>query len=251
MPAELVSVITPAYNAAAYVQRAIVSVQAQDYADWEMLVVDDCSGDSTRETVAELAAADPRIRLITQTTNQGPAMAREAALRASRGRYLAFLDSDDWWLPQKLSRQLAFMQETGTALSYTEYRRVRADGSAPGSLIKVPDSLNYRQLLRNTAIGTSTAMVDRSITGELHMTHTYYDDFVLWLDILRSGRVARGLHQDLMRYRVLGGSVSRNKVRSGRKVWQTYRQIEGLSYFRSAWCFLGYATKGVIKHRRF
>jgi len=251
MPQELVSIVTPAYNAAEFVGQAIASVQAQSYPDWEMLVVDDCSKDSTREVVSALAAADPRVRLIAHSTNQGPAMAREAALRAARGRFLAFLDSDDWWLPDKLTHQLAFMQETGTILSYTEFRRVRADGSAPGRRIMVPDSLNYWQLLRNTAIATSTAMVDRAITGELRMTRTHCDDIVLWLGILKRGYIARGLHEDLMRYRVLGGSWSRNKWRYARRVWLTYRQIEGLDYPRAAWCFLGYAINGVLKYSRF
>lgn len=127
MSATAVSIVTPAYNAAAYLPAAIDSALAQGYRDWEMLVVDDCSRDGTRDVVAEYAARDPRIRLIVQPRNGGPARARQAAVERAQGRYIAFLDSDDCWLPQKLERQLEFMRRTGAAFSHTAFRRVTAE----------------------------------------------------------------------------------------------------------------------------
>jgi teichuronic acid biosynthesis glycosyltransferase TuaG len=118
-------------------------------------------------------------------------------------------------------------------------------------LIRIPDRLTYKRLLGNTAMATSTVMVDRALTGPFRMKRTYYDDFALWLELLKRGFVARGLQQDLMRYRMLEKSVSRNKTHSARWVWRTYREIEGLSRARAAWCFFHYAWNAFWKYRRF
>jgi teichuronic acid biosynthesis glycosyltransferase TuaG len=246
-----VSIVTPAYNAEKYIAQTISSVQAQTEGDWELLVVDDCSRDATRAIVASIAASDRRVRLIEQQRNGGPARARQAALDAARFRYVAFLDADDLWLPPKLERQLAFMRERDAALSYTEYRRISADGARTGRRVHVPPGLTYSQLLGNTAIATSTVVVDRDATGPLAMTETYYDDFVLWLGILKRGFVAHGLREDLMRYRVVARSVSRNKTNSAIQVWRTYREIEKLPLVRSAWSFASYAYHALLKYGAF
>ena len=246
----LISIITPAYKAEPFIAEAIRSVQAQDHQNWEMLIVDDGSPDNTADMVAGFAEADPRVGLIRQK-NSGPAMARQRALEAAKGRYVAFLDADDYWLPGKLSRQLAFMREHEAAVSFTRFRRISFDGRKQGHLIAIPKRLSYRQLLRNTAIATSTAMVDRELTGPFSMKKTYYDDYALWLDLLKRGFVARGLQEDLMRYRVVGKSVSRNKGKSARMVWSTYREVEGLGAVHAGWCFANYAVRAFLKYRYF
>lgn len=246
-----VSIVTPAWRAAATVGETIESVLRQTYSEWEMLVVDDCSPDDTRARVAEFSARDPRVKLLPHVKNAGPAAARNTALSAARGRWIAFLDSDDIWLPQKLERTIAHARYARSALTFTGFRRIDADGGRTGHYISVPPSLDYRQLLRNTAIATSTVLVDRAMAGDFRMKQTYYDDFACWLDILRPGRTAHGLDEDLVRYRVVSGSVSRNKVRSAAKVWQTYREVEGIDPFRSAWYFVNYGLNGLIKYRRF
>jgi teichuronic acid biosynthesis glycosyltransferase TuaG len=247
----LVSIITPAYRAGAFVQETIRSAQRQQHVEWEMLVVDDCSPDDTSERVSEVARTDERVRLIRQPTNRGPAVARNTALEAARGRFVAFLDSDDLWLPAKLSTQLNFMQARGAAISYTGFRRMSSNGQRLGHRVTVPASLTYRQLLCNTAIATSTAMVDQLQTGPIRVPMAPYDDFAAWLSILRRGFVAYGLNEDLMRYRVLEHSISRSKSRSASWVWRTYREIEGLGLFHSCWCFANYAVRGWVKYRRF
>jgi len=246
----LVSIITPAYKAAPFVGDAIRSVQGQDHSTWEMLIVDDGSPDATAEIVAGFASADPRVKLIRQA-NSGPALARQRALDAAKGRFIAFLDSDDYWLPGKLSKQLRLMSRTGIALTYTAFRRINQDGSKLGHLIDVPERLDYRSLLGNTAIATSTALVDRKVAGPFQMRRVYYDDFVLWLELTKRGFVAHGLNEDLMRYRVVYKSVSRNKANSARQVWHTYRAIEQLSLPYAGWCFARYALNGWLKYRRF
>jgi teichuronic acid biosynthesis glycosyltransferase TuaG len=248
---DLVSVITPAYKAARFVGATIESVIAQDYPHWEMLIVDDRSPDDTGDVVARYASLDPRVKLIRQAQNGGAAHARNTALEASRGRFVAFLDSDDVWLPGKLSRQLSFMREMGAGLTFTAFRRITDDGTRTGRLIGVPRSLSYSSLLKNTAIVTSTVLVDKSATGPFRMTKTYYDDFVLWLELLKRGVVARGLPVDLLRYRVVQQSLSRNKANSAKQVWRTYRDIERLGILRSAWCFAHYASRAWLKYRRF
>jgi teichuronic acid biosynthesis glycosyltransferase TuaG len=246
-----VSIVTPAYNAAKYIAETVASVQAQTHAEWEMIVVDDCSRDDTRAVVRGLAGRDPRVRLVEQAVNGGPARARQAALDAARYSHVAFLDADDLWLPQKLERQLGFMRERGAAFTFTEYRRISDDGARVGKRVRVPDRMTYSRLLGNTAIATSTVLIDRGATGPLAMTETYYDDFVLWLGILKRGFVAEGLHEDLMRYRVLAKSVSRNKANSAKHVWRTYRDVERLPLVRSGWSVAGYASLAVLKYRSF
>lgn len=247
----LVSIIVPAYKAAAYIDRTIESVVAQTYPHWEMLVADDCSPDGTRDAVAAWSRREPRVRLIALERNGGPAAARNAALQRASGRWIAFLDSDDMWLPAKLERCLAHAQANRAALVYTGYRRVSHDGSRVGDYIGVPPMLTYRRLLGNTAIATSTVLIDRSLAGEVRMTPVFYDDFVCWLSILKRGHVAHGLDEDLMRYRVLAQSVSRKKGRSAREVWKTYRQVEQLGLLAASWYFLRYALNALRKYRKF
>lgn len=248
---DLVSIITPAYRAERFVGATIESVIAQDYGNWEMIVVDDRSPDDTSGVVQRYAMNEPRVRLIRQTENAGPASARNTALDAARGRFVAFLDSDDLWMPGKLRQQLAFMAANAAAFSFTSFRRISESGDRVGHLIQVPERLDYRALLTNTAIATSSVIIDRAATGSFRMTKTYYDDFVLWLEILKRGHAAYGLDADLLRYRVLGQSVSRNKFNSSRWVWRTYREIEGLDPISAAKCFVSYAWHAGLKYRKF
>ncbi|XDZ63106.1 glycosyltransferase family 2 protein [Alphaproteobacteria bacterium LSUCC0396] len=248
---DLISIITPAWNSASTITECISSVRQQTHLNWEMLVVDDCSSDNTCEVVQGLSSQDDRILLIRQPENGGPARARNAALRHARGRWIAFLDSDDLWLPTKLETQLVFHKAQGAHISFTEYRRISVDSRRTGQLIQVPPRLTYFDLLNNTAIATSTVLVDRQLTGEFEMKPIYYDDFGCWLELLRSGGFAAGLNHDLMRYRVMEGSVSRNKWKSAMEVWKTYRNVEALTIPRSAWHFGHYCINAIKKYRRF
>jgi len=169
----------------------------------------------------------------------------------ANGALVAFLDSDDRWMAGKLRQQLAFMSANAAVFSFTSFRRISETGDKVGHLIRAPERLDYRALLTNTAIATSSVIIDRAATGSFRMTKTYYDDFVLWLEILKRGHVAHGLDADLLRYRVLGQSVSRNKVNSSRWVWRTYREIEGLDPISAARCFVSYAWHAGLKYRKF
>ena len=247
---ELVSVVMPAYNASRFITEALTSVRSQTYKSWELLVVNDCSKDNTSEVVRSQCEQDPRVKLLEHETNAGPAEARNTAVRAATGRYVAFLDSDDFWLPKKLERQLRFMQATNTALCYTPYRRITEDGSQVGEIVPAEPQITYKQLLKNTTIATSTALVDRELTGPFSLVPGYgYDDFILWLDLLKRGVKAQALLEDLVRYRVVQGSVSRQRFRAAKWVWRIYRETQNMGRIYSAWCLSSYAWRAFWKHR--
>lgn len=251
MTQDLVSIITPAYKAASVVGETIRSVLAQTHTNWEMLIAEDCSPapDTTREVIREWQAREPRIRLLALEKNGGPAMARNAALEQAKGRWLAFLDSDDLWLPRKLELSIAHAKAHDAAFVFTGFRRMSADGQTIGRYVKAPRSLSYRQLLGNTAIATSTVLLDHEKVGAVRMKKTYYDDFDCWLQILKRGHRAMGLDEDLMRYRMMNQSVSRNKRRSAAHVWRAYRDLEKLNLPSAIWYFSHYAVRGLIKYR--
>ena len=244
------SVITPAYRAALVVGDTIESVLRQTLPDFELLIVDDVSTDDTVDVVERYAAQDSRVRLLRHGANKGPSGARNTALAAATGRYVAFLDSDDLWLPEKLERHVGFMQRQRPAISYTQYRRIDRAGALVSDVIDVPDWLDYHGLLKNTAITTSTVIVDRSVTGPFQMPSVFYDDYACWLGFLKRNMVALGLREDLTRYRLLGGSWSRNKLRSAAQVWRVYRDVERLSWPLAAWSFGHYAWNATRKYSR-
>lgn len=248
---DLVSIITPAFRAESVIGETIMSVIAQTHSNWEMLIVEDCSPDNTRDVIRQWAQTDPRVQLIALERNCGPAMARNAAIERASGRWIAFLDSDDLWLPQKLERTLEHAKAHQAALTFTGFRRITADGRTIGRYVGAPRSLSYRQLLGNTAIATSTVLLDRNVVGDIRMKKTFYDDFDCWLQILKRGHLAYGLDEDLMHYRVLGQSVSRNKRRSAVHVWRAYRDLEKLSFPASLWYFSQYAIRGLLKYKQF
>jgi len=246
----LVSIITPAFRCAGVVGETIQSVLDQTHAHWELLIAEDCSPDNSAAIIEQWCRLDKRIRLIRMPTNGGPALARNAAIEAASGRWLAFLDSDDLWLPDKLEHSLRFASEHGAAFIFTGFRRMAAGGDRIGHYIRPPRTLTYRQLLGNTAIATSTVMLDRWAVGQVAMRNTYYDDFDCWLRILKAGHIAYGLDEDLMRYRVMAQSVSRGKHRSALMVWRSYRELEQMSLPMAAWYFSQYAVRGMLKYSR-
>jgi len=247
----LVSIVTPAYCAERFLSLTLASVQAQSFADWECLVVDDASTDRTIEIAEHAAEQDRRIRVIRLPENRGTAGARNTALAAAAGRYVAFLDADDLWLPSKLERQLDFLRETGAALGYTAFRRIDATGARVGRLIGAPHTMTWQRLLKNTAIATLTVIVDREKTGDFAMAETRRDDMILWLTLMQRGCVARGLNEDLARYRVVPGSLSSRRLRAARWTWDVYRREAGLGRPEALWCLGHYAAHAVWKRLRF
>jgi len=248
-PSPEVSVITPAYNAARFLDEAIRSVRAQTFPSWEMIVVDDDSNDETATIVERWAASDPRIRLVRQSPNQGAAAARNRALAEARGQFVAFLDSDDLWRPEKLEVQVAFMREIEAVFTFSTYSIVDERGEPIGRPVLAPERVDYRFLLRNTIIGCLTVMLDRSRLGPLRMPPLrQHEDLSLWYELLKRGVEARGIRRDLALYRVVRGSASRNKIRSALHMWKVYRDQEKLSLPAALSCYARYAWNAYWKH---
>ncbi|WP_341226350.1 glycosyltransferase family 2 protein [uncultured Arcticibacterium sp.] len=245
-----VSIITPMFNAADYIAETIESVLNQSHQNWELLISDDCSSDNSVALVNEYVAKDERIKLFCNTENSGPAETRNRSLSNATGRFMAFLDADDLWSPNKLEEQLHFMLNKSIGFSFTEFHRFK--GNIEGERVSVPKTIVYSELLKNTAIATSTVLIDtKFVSWPIKMRQVYYDDFVLWLEILKRESKAYGLQSDLMAYRVLPGSVSRNKLNSAVEVWKTYRVIEKINILKSAWFFVNWTFNAVKKYRKF
>ena len=168
MPTEspLVSIVTPLYNAAPYIEETIRSVLSQSFADWEYIIVDDDSTDEGPDIIRRMAREEPRIKFISLPINSGAGMSRNEGIKASRGKYIAFLDSDDAWEPDKLARQTAFMTETNTPFTFTDYRKIAEDGSDLGRTVKCRHRLTYSRQLLTNYVGCSTAMYDTHFYGK-------------------------------------------------------------------------------------
>ena len=151
---ELVSIITPVYACERYLAETIESVCAQTYPHWELLLADDCSPDGSAKIIEGYQLLDSRIRYIRLPKNSGAAAARNAALERARGRYIAYLDADDLWMPNKLERQLAFLEETGAVFSCCDYEKIDSDGRSLQKIVHMPREMTYEQYLRNTIIQT-------------------------------------------------------------------------------------------------
>lgn len=246
--APVVSVVMPVYNAAAFLAETIASVQRQSFPDWELIVVDDGSNDESAQILAELAAKDPRIRSLRTDGNQGAGVARNLGMNAARARYLAFLDADDLWHPEKLAHHLHWLAAHPTALSFTAYlREDLASGQIEG--VGVPAQVSYRQLLATNVIGCSTVILDRQLLGEPRMpVLRLRQDFAFWLAILRETGPAHGLPVALTTYRRHAGSVSGAKTTAAQATWVMYRGHLGLSLLQAGWCFSRYGLRGVLRH---
>jgi teichuronic acid biosynthesis glycosyltransferase TuaG len=248
MHTELVSIITPSYNSSAFIRHTIESVQNQTHSNWELLIVDDFSTDDSVEIIKHYSESDNRIILICLGNNVGAAEARNIAIRNAKGKFIAFLDSDDLWRPEKLERQLSFMKIENYAFSFTSYQRIDQEGIRILNEIKAPKEISYKDLLKNTIIGTLTVMVDREKTGYFEMPVIKSShDFALWLQILKRGFKAYGLQQSLSYYRIVKTSNTNDKLKASKDVWRVYRDIERLNILDSLYNFMGYVINASLK----
>ena len=247
---DFVSVITPCYNSEKYIKATIESVIRQSFRAFELIIIDDGSDDSTCEIVEEYQQKDPRIRLLKQAVNGGPAQARNAGIAVAKGQYIAFIDSDDIWLENKLERQIDFMKRENAPISFTAYKKIDVDGKLISGMVEVPDRIGYQELLKSNVMGCLTVVYDVSIVGKEYMPEILKrQDHGLWLKILHKGHIAYGLNEDLARYRIGPYSVSRNKAAAAVYQWKLYREIEKLSILNSIYYFSQYAIFGLKKNK--
>ncbi len=245
----LVSIVTPVYNLEKFITKTMDSVRAQSLEAWELLLVEDGSKDESVSVIRKYLeeTGDERIRLIIQEKNGGAARARNRGVKEARGRYLAYLDGDDLWTADKLKKQVRFMEETGAAFSFTGYEFADENGRGLGKIVRVPSVIDYKEALKNTTIFTSTVMFDlKQIPKEkLEMPLIKSEDTALWWRILREGRLAYGLDENLVRYRRAGKSLSSNKLEAVRRIWNLYRKAEGMGILSSAYHFCFWAVRAV------
>lgn len=248
----LVSIVTPAYNSVATIEGTIQSVLSQTYQDWELLVViDGGTKDMTPEVVLKYGENDRRIRLLKVPQGKGLALSRNYALSQAKGQYIAFLDSDDIWLPQKLEKQLRHLKQNHGAFATHRYRRMSFDEKTVGHLMSIPEKITYNDLLVNNVIGCLTVLIDQEQTGPLQFEETKHEDFLLWLSILKKGFHCYGLQEDLARYRIVPSSRSANKFEMAIVRWKILRKHERLNVFSSLYYLTGYVATSLNKYKQF
>jgi len=250
-----VSIIIPVYRLENYICETLDCIIAQTYEDWELILVDDHSDDASAQLIEEYVAKNKlqdKVFLFHQTDEKGAASARNRGMRETHGRYVAYLDGDDVWRSEKLERELAFMQEKDAAFVFTGYEFADANAVGLGKIVTVPDTITYRQALKNTTIFTSTVMFDTNIISrdKLMMPLIKSEDTALWWRLLREGIIAYGLNENLVLYRrpgKNGQSLSSNKLEAIKRIWALYRKSEGLNVFVSAYYFCFWAVRAVLR----
>ncbi len=243
----LVSIITPCYNSADFVVPTIQSVLEQSYQNWELIVIDDCSKDDTCKIVEGFAQQHPNIKLVKLPQNGGVANARNVGLEHTNGKYVAFLDSDDIWLKDKLAQQVAYMEDKNLAMTFCAYNRIDEEGQIISRKIETPYSVNYRQLLSHNVIIFSTSLTLRSAIGDLKFKKAGHEDWIFWLDLFKKSITGYGINEALVLYRIRKGSVSANKLKVIGFTWKILRESEKLSLFESMYLFTKYAFATVWK----
>lgn len=244
----LVSVIMPCYNMEKFIAHSIQSVRNQSFTNWELIIVDDASTDKTADKVRPYCEQDERVKLTVKSRHSGIANSRNQALASAKGRYLAFLDADDIWHPDKLERQLAFMQENKVAFSYSAYELIDEEGQPLQKTIATAGNLNHDAYLRNTIIGCSTVIVDKEKVGEVTVPDfRTSEDTATWLNILRKGFLAYAIDEVLVSYRIRRKSASSNKLKASHDLWKVYRQQEKLPIFNALTCFSSYVYHAIKK----
>lgn len=241
MEKALVSIITPLYNAELYISRTIDSILSQTYSNWELIVIDDKSTDKGIEVVKKYIEKDSRIKLLYNEVNSGAAVSRNKGIEAARGSYIAFLDSDDQWHKDKLSKQLKFMQENKYPFTYTFYNHINEKGEEISRTVNLPLKINYKRSLKANDIGCLTAMYDVEFFGKQYMANIRKrQDYTLWLKLLKITDYAYCLPEVLATYTIREGSISSNKYSLLKYHWRIYRHIEKQSFLKASYTMIHY-----------
>lgn len=244
----LVSIITPLYNAENFIEETIKSVLDQSYSNWEMIIVDDCSKDNSYNLVAKLAERENRIKLIKNEENNGVTKTRNKGIKLTKGKYIAFLDADDLWKKEKLKKQISFMEKSKALISYTGYEKVDEDGIIRGK-IKVSKKVTYHDSLKGNIMGCLTVIYNQEKLGKKYFKELKMsEDHVLWLEILKDID-SYGIEESLAQYRVLENSRSSSKIDAVKFQWKINRKIEKLNLIESIYYFINYLWFGYRRYK--
>ena len=246
---ELVSIITPCYNSAATIRETIRSVIAQSYVNWELLIIDDCSNDDSVKIIMEFMDTDSRIYYLkTEHPSGGPTLPRNVGIQAAKGRFIAFLDSDDIWLPNKLSTQLPLFINDNVAIVYSDYEKISEEGNRTGRIVKSDPYHHYKSLLCGNELGCLTVVYDTQKIGKRYFKFIGHEDYNLWLDILKEGFIAINTNICLALNRIRKGSVSSNKLRVIKWIWHIYRVEQKKTIWLSLYYSLSDLNKSLFKY---
>lgn len=246
---ETVSVITPVYNVGKFIDKTLTSMVEQSYKDLEIVLVDDCSKDNSAEVIKKWIEKYPNIVYHRQEKNLGAAVARNTALEIAKGRYVAFLDSDDLWCKGKLEKQLSFMHRKDAAITCTAMDCIDEEDNSLNSVREVKENISYKFLLHNTIIATSTVLIDRNKTGDFRMPlRRGGQDYATWLLLMRNGTMCYGLNEVLSHYRVMKNSLSSNKWKSIQQVWDIQTKDEKISKLSAVVNICFFVANAFVKH---
>lgn len=245
----LISVVMPAYNAEKTIRQAIGSVMAQTFKDWELLVVNDKSKDTTRDIILDLAKSDGRIRYIENKRNLGVSETRNRGVSLACGQWIAFLDSDDAWEEQKLEEQVELFRKSGARFVFTGSAFMDQEGRRLDYCLNVPEKVSFRQLLKQNVISCSSVLIEKALLERYPMASgDMHEDYAVWLGVLKNeGIEAYGVDKPLLIYRVSGASKSGNKAKAALMHWRVYRHI-GLPLTSSAYYFVFYMVRNLKKY---
>lgn len=245
---DLVSIITPSYNVEAFIARTINSVLLQTYSNWELLIVDDCSKDSSATIINDYVKKDKRIKYFkTEKASGSPVKPRNIAIEKAIGKYIAFLDSDDIWLPTKLEEQLKLFDDDKVAVVYSNYEKINEKGDRSNRIIKAPAEVDYHNLLKSNVIGNLTGIYDTGKVGKVYCQNIHHEDYILWLSILKKGFIAKNTNTVTALYRVRDNSVSSNKLKVLSWQWNILRNVENISLHKAVFYFSTYVIKALMK----
>ncbi|EKS1847072.1 glycosyltransferase family 2 protein [Cronobacter muytjensii] len=248
MKSNLVSIIMPSWNSELTIADSINSVIGQTYTNWELIITDDCSSDGTVNLLKDFANKEPRIKLFFNDKNSGAGVSRNNCIKNAKGRFIAFLDSDDMWHAEKLEKQTQFMLDNDYTLTYTHYQKINQRGEITGR-IHPPTCVNYSELLKSNVIGCLTAMYDTAEIGKVYMPSIRKrQDMALWLKILEKVDYAWCLPESLALYREGHQSLSSNKIKVLASQWAFYRHYLQFNSVKSAWYFTHYVIRALKKH---
>lgn len=243
----LVSVIMPAYNCEKYIKKSLDSVLIQNI-PLEIIIINDCSQDQTENVILHYSKEHPEIRYFKNETNLGASGSRNRAVKLARGKYIAFLDSDDWWEPDKLKMQLELIKKTNCVLCSTARALVTPDGSPMNKIIPVVEKITYKELLKHNCINCSSVLLLREVALEFPMEHEdSHEDYITWLKILKKYGKACAVNEPLLNYRLSTSGKSGSKFKSAKMTFKVYRYM-GFGVFKSFFCFCSYAIHGILKY---